>query len=235
MDSIDRVAKPRSRTRTTVGAVVVLLLVALVAGVLVAGFSSGGSATTITDSTADASAPATASGGPSPETGAPGEVTPGPGFSDGDEPPDEAMSVPLLVHLVGAVANPGLYELAAGDRVVDAVAAAGGLAPDADEARVNLARPVSDGEQILVPRVGEAIPVVEGDGARGAPGPSAPVNLNTADAAALDSLPGVGPATARNILDWREANGRFTAVEDLLSVTGIGEKTLSELRDLVTV
>jgi len=145
------------------------------------------------------------------------------------------VPAPLLVHLVGAVANPGLYELREGDRVVDAVAAAGGFTPDADQARLNLAGPVSDGEQVFVPRVGEALPVARGSGAPAVGEPSSPVNLNTADEAALDALPGVGPATAKNILDWREANGRFTAVEDLLSVTGIGEKTLAELRDLVTV
>ena len=251
--------------RTSIGAVVVLVLVALVAGVVVTAFSTGGSATTIPIVPADVSS-GTASSAPLGKEDGPGEAG-GPGEADesgttgvvssgagagagagassdaspGAVSPDRVSSTgptvpaPLLVHLVGAVANPGLYELREGDRVVDAVAAAGGFTPDADQARLNLAGPVSDGEQVFVPRVGEALPVARGSGAPAAGEPSSPVNLNTADEAALDALPGVGPATAKNILDWREANGRFTAVEDLLSVTGIGEKTLAELRDLVTV
>ena len=252
--------------RTSIGAVVVLVLVALVAGVVVTAFSTGGSATTIPIAPADvssgtaSSAPLGAEDGPgADESGTSGVVSSGAGAgagtgtgvgagagSSGDASPgtvspgrvsstSPTVPAPLLVHLVGAVATPGLYELRAGDRVVDAVAAAGGFTPDADQARLNLAGPVSDGEQIFVPRVGEARPVAEGSGVPGVAGPSSPVNLNTADEGALDALPGVGPATAKNILDWREANGRFTAVEDLLSVTGIGEKTLAELRDLVTV
>lgn len=243
--------------RTSIGAVVVLVLVALVAGVVVAAFSTGGSATTIPIAPADvssgtaSSAPLGAEDGPgeADESGTTGVVSSGAGAgagvsgdaSPGAVSPDRVSSsgptvpAPLLVHLVGAVANPGLYELREGDRVVDAVAAAGGFTPDADQARLNLAGPVSDGEQVFVPRVGEALPVARGSGAPAAGEPSSPVNLNTADEAALDALPGVGPATAKNILDWREANGRFTAVEDLLSVTGIGEKTLAELRDLVSV
>ena len=254
--------------RTSIGAVVVLVLVALVAAVVVTMFSTGGSATTIPIAPADvssgmaSSAPLGAEDSPgADESGTSGVVSSGAGAgagagtgtgvgagagSSGDASPgtvspgrvsstSPTVPAPLLVHLVGAVATPGLYELRAGDRVVDAVAAAGGFTPDADQARLNLAGPVSDGEQIFVPRVGEARPVAEGSGAPGAAEPSSPVNLNTADEGALDALPGVGPATAKNILDWREANGRFTAVEDLLSVTGIGEKTLAELRDLVTV
>ena len=251
--------------RTSIGAVVVLVLVALVAGVVVTAFSTGGSATTIPIVPADVSSGTASSaplgkedgqgeaGGPgeADESGTTGVVSSGAGAgagagassdaSPGAVSPDRVSSTgptvpaPLLVHLVGAVANPGLYELREGDRVVDAVAAAGGFTPDADQARLNLAGPVGDGEQVFVPRVGEALPVARGSGAPAAGEPSSPVNLNTADEAALDALPGVGPATAKNILDWREANGRFTAVEDLLSVTGIGEKTLAELRDLVTV
>lgn len=148
---------------------------------------------------------------------------------DGDEGTDAATPALLYVHLSGAVAEPGLYMLDGGARVVDAVAAAGGFAPGADEAAVNLARPLSDGEQLHVPAVGEAsAPGVEesGDGR---------VNLNSADLAALDTLPRIGPAMAQRIIDWRDANGRFTAVEDLLAVPGIGDKMLESLRDLVTV
>lgn len=133
----------------------------------------------------------------------------------------------LYVHVSGAVRLPGLYRLRDGARVVDAVAAAGGFADEADEAGVNLARPVGDGEQLVVPRQGEQTDAAaQGDGR---------INLNTATAAELEELPRIGPAMAQRIIEWREANGRFTSVEDLLAVSGIGEKMLEALRPLVTV
>lgn len=135
----------------------------------------------------------------------------------------------IYVHILGEVVRPGLYELPDGARAVDAVAAAGGFTEQADAAGLNLARFVSDGEQIVVPAVGEAAPTAPGVASDGR------VNLNTADAAALDTLPGVGPATAAKILAWREENGRFESVEDLLDVGGIGEAKLDAIRDLVTV
>lgn len=134
----------------------------------------------------------------------------------------------ILVHVLGAVVSPGLYELREGDRVVDAIALADGLADDADDAGINLARPLSDGEQLVVPVVGAAPPT-------GQPAGDGLVNLNTADASALDTLPRVGPAMAERIIAWREANGGFSSVEDLLDVSGIGDATLEGLRDLVTV
>jgi competence protein ComEA len=143
--------------------------------------------------------------------------------------PPVAATTAIYVHILGEVANPGLYELRDGDRAVDAVAAAGGFTEVADAGGVNLARFVSDGEQIVVPAVGEnpaSAPGVASDGR---------INLNTADAAALDTLPGVGPSTAAKILAWREQNGRFESIEDLLDVGGIGEAKLEALRDLVTV
>jgi len=134
----------------------------------------------------------------------------------------------IFVHVLGEVAAPGLYELREGDRAVDAIAAAGGYTEKADEGATNLARFVTDGEQLIVPVVG-ASPVAGGATVPGK------VNLNTADAAALETLPRIGPAMSARILAWREANGRFTAVEDLQSVSGIGAKTFEALRDLVTV
>lgn len=135
----------------------------------------------------------------------------------------------IYVHILGAVVRPGLYELRNGDRAVDAVAAAGGFLETADQAQLNLARFVVDGEQIVVPALGETPVAAPGTTASGL------VNLNTADAATLETLPRVGPAMAARIIDWREANGPFTAVDDLTSVAGIGDKTLEGLRDLVTV
>jgi len=133
----------------------------------------------------------------------------------------------ILVHVLGAVERPGLYELRDGARTVDAIAAAGGLTDAADQAQLNLARFVADAEQLYVPALGEAA-AADPSGAGGK------VNINTADAAALDTLPRVGPAMADRIIAWREANGPFTSIEDLMNVTGIGDKTFEGLRDLVT-
>ena len=113
--------------------------------------------------------------------------------------------------------------------VIDAPAPAGGFLEGADPEAVNLARFLVDGEQLIVYAEGEA--PVAGSGAV----VGGKVNLNTADAAILETLPRIGPAMAERILQWRETNGRFTAIEDLLSVSGIGDKTFEGLRDLVTV
>lgn len=139
------------------------------------------------------------------------------------------MGGAIYVHILGAVARPGLYELRDGDRAVDAVAAAGGFLETADQAQLNLARFVVDGEQIVVPVVGETPPAAPGTTADGL------VNINTADSATLETLPRVGPALAERIIDWREANGSFATVDDLRNVSGIGDKTFEGLRDLVTV
>ena len=143
----------------------------------------------------------------------------------------------LFVHVFGAVREPGLYVLESGARVVDAISAAGGLTDDADQAGVNLARPVSDGEQLAVPVAGEDPPVPAPGSSRDALGeePGHLVDLNTADRAALETLPRIGPALADRIVAWREENGSFTTVDDLLAVSGIGDKMLETLRPLVTV
>jgi competence protein ComEA len=149
-----------------------------------------------------------------------------------------AIESTVVVHVAGAVAVPGVHELAPGSRVVDAIEAAGGLTPQADAARINLAAPLGDGERVYVLAIGEeAMPLVVGaDPAGEEPGAVAgPVNLNTADAAKLDTLPGVGPATAAAIIEHRGDVGRFTSVDQLLDVPGIGEAKLEALRDLVTV
>lgn len=147
-----------------------------------------------------------------------------------DAEPGAPRDGAVYVYVSGAVAAAGLYVLSDGDRVVDAVAAAGGFAPDADEQAVNLARILSDGEQLDVPALGEA-----GQSSVAQPTGDGRVNLNTADTAALDTLPRIGPAMAERIIEWRDANGRFTSVEDLLAVPGIGDKMLESLRDLVTI
>ena len=134
----------------------------------------------------------------------------------------------IFVHILGAITRPGLYQLREGDRVVDAVAAAGGFAEGADHAQVNLARFLSDGEQITVPLIGATPPGPAGT-------VNGKVNINTADSTALETLPRVGPAMAARIIAWRDANGRFTSVDDLRSVSGIGDRTFDALKDLITV
>lgn len=151
--------------------------------------------------------------------------------------PPPPTAAPLFAHVEGAVAEPGLYRLPAGSRVVDAVAAAGGLTEQADRDALNLARPVKDGEQLHVPVLGESPPPPAGSQPHTGGGGSgaALVNLNTATVADLETLPRIGPAIAGQIVAWRDANGSFRSVEDLLAVPGIGEKLLASVRDLVTV
>ncbi len=147
----------------------------------------------------------------------------------GDDP------VELVVHVVGAIRSPGLVRLPAQSRVSDAVDAAGGALPAADVNRLNLAAPVVDGMQIRVPLVDEPetdplIVTPEGPAAT----PSGPIDVNAASAERLQDLPGVGPATAAAIIAWRDDNGPFVVVDDLLAVPGIGPAKLAAIRDLVT-
>jgi competence protein ComEA len=150
--------------------------------------------------------------------------------------PTPAPPQPVVVHVAGAVVAPGVHRLPPDARVIDAIEASGGLTPDADPAAVNLAAPVADGSQIYVPRVGEVPPPAPAAVAAGGGAVSdGLVDLNTADARALEELPGIGPATAAAIIDHRERHGPFTSVEGLLEVRGIGEAKLAALRDLVRV
>ena len=145
------------------------------------------------------------------------------------------------MHVVGQVLRPGLVRLRPGARVADAIAAAGGARSGADLTALNLARPVVDGEQVHVPKPGEAVSAAPSappspSGAAGAGSiPAQVVDLNTADAVALDTLPGVGPVLAQRILDWRSEHGRFSSVDELGEVSGIGDKLMSQLRSRVRV
>jgi competence protein ComEA len=136
----------------------------------------------------------------------------------------------LVVHVVGAVRRPGLYRLVAGARIADALRRAGGATRRADLSLVNLAAPVSDGTQVVVPR---RVAVAAGGGEAPAAAPGGPVHLNTATVEQLDELPGVGPVTAQKIVDWREQHGAFSSVDDLDAIPGIGPARLEQLRDLV--
>jgi competence protein ComEA len=139
----------------------------------------------------------------------------------------------VVVDVVGAVRRPGLYRLAQGSRIADAVARAGGTTRKADLEQVNLAAPLADGQQVVVPRRG-GVPGALPSGGAAAPGaPTAPVQLSTATVEQLDTLPGVGPVTAQKILDYREKHGAFSSVDALDAVPGIGPKRLEQLRDVV--
>ncbi|GAB3046810.1 ComEA family DNA-binding protein [Sediminivirga luteola] len=142
----------------------------------------------------------------------------------------------LVVHVAGAVEDPRLVELPSGARVAEAIEAAGGLREDADPAGVNLAREVVDGEQILVPsRDEDGSAGEERQGTAGTGGAAGTVNINTADETALQQLPGVGPSTAAKIVAHRQEHGPFRTVDDLQDVSGIGPKTVEDLRALATV
>ena len=135
-----------------------------------------------------------------------------------------AAAPKLVVHVAGAVRRPGLYRLAEGKRVADAVARAGGATAPADTAAINLAAPLADGMQVLVPRR------VAGGGGKTA---GSRVSLSAATAAELDALPGIGPVTAQKILDYRAEHGGFRSVDDLDAIPGIGPARVEQLRDVV--
>lgn len=213
LEALDRTARRAGpRVRIAVGAAVVLFIVAVAVAAMLSFAASGGGEQGVIAASVQEPDAAAEQAGDAVEVG----------------------RAPLLVHVLGAVAKPGLVELAAGARVVDAVAAAGGFTAEADPAGVNLARPVVDGEQLVVLAIGQVPPPAPG-AASGGSGTSGDglVHLNTADVAALDTLPRIGPALAQRIIDWREANGPFTSVDQLLDVAGIGDAVFSGLADRV--
>ncbi len=209
------------------GAVVLVVAVAAGFAWLWAGAHSGG-----------VPAASAAPGSPS-QGGPPSSLTAH--FAD----PTTTTSAPLAVHVAGAVARPGLYHLPSGSRVADALGRAGGKLPAADVDRLNLAAKVVDGQKILVTRRGEPVLVDATAGAghgggghggdAGASPPAEPLDLNAADLATLDSLPGIGPATARAIIEERTRRGGFRSTRDLLRVPGIGDGRFARLKDRVRV
>jgi competence protein ComEA len=147
-----------------------------------------------------------------------------------------AVAAPLVVAVTGRVRRPGVVTVPAGARVIDALRAAGGPLPGADLALLNLARKLTDGELVVVGVPGAVDPAGQpAAGAGSGGGAPGPIDLNIATLAQLDTLPGVGPVLAQRILDWRTEHGRFTNVDQLADVAGIGESRLSQLRDLVRV
>ena len=161
--------------------------------------------------------------------------------------PTPAPSAPdpgrIVVDVAGAVVRPGVHELPAASRVADAVEAAGGLTGDADRVRLNLAQPLSDGSRVWVPAIGESaepevVPVIGGAGGSGGPAVggsgSASVDINTATAAELETLPGIGPSLAAAIVEHRRRSGPFRSVDELIQVAGIGPVKLEQIRPKAT-
>lgn len=155
-------------------------------------------------------------------------------------PAPTATPVVMKVHVSGAVAEPGVYSLPEDSRVQQAVEAAGGLTEDATEAGVNLALPLVDGQQVYVPREGEAATPVAAVGGSPASAPASSnagsvVNINTASVEELQTLPSIGPAIAGRIVEYRDNNGPFRVIEDIKQVSGIGDATFEKLKELITV
>ncbi len=234
------VERVRTTPRAAIALVVVGVIAAVVAAVVVLGPSRGGgtgaypvvdfagASASMTPSAAASSAPAVAPSAAAPPSTAPSE---------------------LVVAVVGLVRAPGLHRLRTGARVADALTAAKGALGGADTASLNLAQPLRDGDQVVVgtvdPKAGvtlrSAVRSTGAGAASGAPGAGAPaasggtVNINTASAAELDKLPGVGAATAAAIIAHRDKNGPFRSVDDLAKVSGIGEAKLAKIKPMATV
>ncbi|MEB0001641.1 helix-hairpin-helix domain-containing protein [Cryobacterium sp. 10S3] len=239
----------RARLRIGLGAAVVLVLAALLIAVIVTALGPQAGRQVLVSAVGGAAGRGTSTASPpaSPDKG-PASGAAGSGTGRASPSPDAARTPVILVHVLGAVLRPGLFELPVGARVVDAVSAAGGFTAAADPAGTNLARPLADGEQVYLPAIGETVPGGAGGtggtggtggsaaGSGGAAGlPAVKINLNRATVSELDALPRIGPAMAQRIVDYRSANGPFAAIEDLRNVTGIGDKTFEALKDLVTV
>ena len=207
--------------------VVVLIVVALVAGGIGGGGDAGAAPRRV-----DAAARAPATRAPDPTT------------TSSSTSPGGKVSAHIAVHVAGAVTRPGVVELPAGSRVIDAVETVGGGLADADLDRLNLAAKLTDGERVYVPKVGQPDPGVVPDvagssatagGSSGGATSGGKLNLNTATQAQLEDLPGIGPTYAQAIVAERQRRGGFKSVNELRSVRGIGDKRFAELAPLVTV
>jgi competence protein ComEA len=223
---VDRVRELRGDPRVGIAALVVVAIAAGFIWYRLGAADSGEASTTRRAPTTTAPTSGSAAAGSSTANGS----------SSGGTKKGERVTV----HVAGAVAKPGVYDLDAAARVIDAIEAAGGGAPDADLNRLNLAAKIADGQRVLVQRVGEAAPAGSASpGGSGSVGgsadPSALVSLNSATQAELEALPGIGPSLAGAIITERERRGGFRSVNELRDVRGIGEKRFADLKDKVTI
>lgn len=150
-----------------------------------------------------------------------------------EEAAEDEKSEPVIVHICGAVVNPGVYELPPGSRIVDAVDKAGGLSVDADESYVNLAAVPNDGEQIFIPTIEESVIMKQTRQETGVS--SGKVNINTADKALLCTLPGIGDTRAADIIAYRQEHGNFSSIEDIMQVSGIKEGSFQKIKEMIVV
>lgn len=225
------------RAAVVAGSVLLVLAVVLALRAVLTSTAAGGESAPAAAGTTAAARPSAAVSTAGPRAGtatAPGGPSAGAGS--------------VVVHVTGAVIRPGVVTLGEGSRVNDAISAAGGVSPDADTQQLNLARVLTDGEQIRVPRIGEVLPdPAPQSGAAATPGagtdPGKPgagsasgtVNINTASASDLEKLPGIGPALAQRIVEYRDSHGPFASVDALTDVPGIGKAKLEALREQATV
>ena len=247
---IDRLARMAGGRARLAAAAVALALLLGCAGVLGARLAAGG--LDDTNGVVLERGSATASEAGATEGAGSSSAPSGDGAAGGaDAGAEQATPSTIVVDVSGAVAAPAVVRLAAGSRVGDAIEAAGGVAPEADLSAINRAALLSDGQKVIVPKVGEVVEAAgaeatgssastgsQGASANGASGDGAStslININSATAEELDQLPGVGPSTAQAIIEDRAQNGPFASVEDLMRVSGIGEKKFAKLKGSICV
>jgi competence protein ComEA len=156
--------------------------------------------------------------------------------------PPLPTAAPLIIYITGAVKQPGVYSLPTGSRVKDAIESAQGLISSADSTAINLAAPLRDGEHLVIPEIGEALPTQPGSSATAQVSKTTasfslenPLNINTASQSELELLPGIGPTRASAIIAYREANGPFKQIQDIQNVPGIGPSTFQNLKAIITI
>jgi competence protein ComEA len=149
------------------------------------------------------------------------------------EPTPEKAHAKIMVDIKGSIEKPGVYEALEGERVIDLITRAGGLTDQADETKINLAMVVEDEMVLYIPKIGEdtpsdipSMPLTKSEGGK--------ININKAEASELETLPGIGPSKSAAIIEYRKTNGKFNSIEDIQSISGIGEKTFEKLKDKIT-
>lgn len=210
--------------------VAMLVVIAMASGLAMASF--GGASSGVTFERTDGASPSVGSGS---DDGANDQ-------DSDDDSPEASVDTEVYVDVDGAVVSPGVYRLKDGARVAQAIDAAGGLTPEADVTGLNRASKVADGQKIYVPKVGEQQANASGGGSddsavstSGVSDSAGLVNINTASAAELQTLSDIGPSMAQSIIDERTKNGAFASVDDLMRVSGIGEKKLAKIKDCICV